>query len=115
MACSNAARTLSSSTLPLESFRILVASATVLSVFEALTASALPLTSFTVLEYAAAKPSSSFDTALMSVRLPDGHPGTAVFDSEAAFTLETSTATVFASFTSSVFTETAAFRASDSR
>ena len=75
----------------------------------------MPLTSFTVFEYAAAKPSSSFDTALMSVRLPDGHPGTAVFDSEAAFTLEASTATVFASFTSSVFTETAAFRASDSR
>ena len=115
MACSNAARTLSSSTLPFESFRILVASATVLSSFEALTASALPLTSSMVFAYAAAALSSRAAAARMPFRFPDGHPGISVFACSAVFTVEANTATVSASLTSDPLTEIAAFKASDSR
>ena len=110
MAFSNTVRVLSSFTLPFESFRILVASATILSSFEPFTASALPLTSLTVLEYAVARPSISFVIALISVRLPEGHSGMVVFVFSAVFTVEVNTATVFASLT-----VTAVFKASDSR
>ena len=115
MASSNAARTLSSSTLPFESFRILVASATILSSFEPFTASALSATSLTVLEYAVARPSISFVIALISVRLPEGHSGMVVFVFSAVFTVEVNTATVFASLTSESLTVIAVFTASDSR
>ena len=115
MAFSNAVRTLSSSTLPLESFRTLVASATVLSVFEALTASALPLISFTVFAYAVAVLSSCAVTARMPFNPSAGHPGISVFVFETAFTVEANTATVFASSTSESLTVIAAFIASDSR
>ena len=115
MACSNAVRVLSSFTLPFESFRTLVASATVLSSFEPFTASALFATRFTVFAYAAARPSISFVIASISARSPEGHSGTVVFVFSAAFTVEANIPTVFASLTSESLTLTAAFKASDSR
>ena len=115
MAFSNAVRTLSSFTLPLESSRTLVASATVLSVFEALTAFALPLTSFTVFSYAVAVLSSRAVTALMSFNPSAGHSGISVFVFSTAFTVEANVPTVFASLTSESLTLIAVFTASDSR
>ena len=93
----------------------MVASATVLSVFEALTASALPLTPSAVLAYAAAALSSCAAAARMPFNPSAGHPGISVFMVEAAFTVDANTATVFASATCESWTVIAVFKASDFR